>query len=190
VWKLPPALLLRSAVRTLPSWLDLWWRAGAVPWDETKHVIRLDATFRLLNRPLGQQPRTWLLDEGPVFVLTWLRAMGREAASPQRFGGWWRDAIARWRGTVDLIVSLDAPNAVLARRIRGRAEPHAVQAWSDADAERFLDRYRVTYAETIADLTRGNGARPEVVRHRTDLASVHAIASDLQRRLNGRLDAR
>jgi len=190
VWRLPPALLLRSAVRTLPSWLDLWWRAGTVPWDETKHFVRLDAMFRLLQRPPGTRPHTWLLDEGPVFVLAWLRAVGREVAGPERLEGWWRNAIARWRGAVDVIVWLDAPNAVLANRIRARAKPHVLQTWDDGDAWQFLDRFRAAFADTITDLTRGNGGAPEVVRHRTDLVSRDAIVDDLLRRVNGRLDAR
>src|SRR6266545_1629471 len=66
VWRLPPPLLFKSAVRVLPASLALWLRGGALA--ETKQIIRLEALYRLIERAHGKVPRAWLLDEGPVFV--------------------------------------------------------------------------------------------------------------------------
>lgn len=190
LWKLPARLLVPGAIRVLPSCVELWRAAGMVPWQETKQVIRLEALFRLLRGANGRGRRTWLLDEGPVFALTWLRTVGRDPAHPSRFAGWWRHAIARWRETIDAIVWLDAPSDVLAERIRTRAKDHEVKTWSDADAVRFLDGFRAAFADTVADLTSGNGVAPEVLRIDTHGSSADAIVDDLLQRLDGRLDAR
>ncbi|HEY3279492.1 MAG TPA: hypothetical protein VGJ83_03195 [Gemmatimonadales bacterium] len=192
VWRMPTHRLLRSGIRLLPTSLRLWSAAGTLAWEETKHIIRLDALFELLHGADGRVRRRWILDEGPVFVFAWLRTMGRAAARPARFADWWGTELARWRRTVGAIVTLDAPNEILTERIRARAKAHLLKTTSDAEAARFLDRYRVAYDETIADLTagEGDGPRPDVVRLRTDEQAPEAIVEELARRLNGRLHAR
>jgi cytidylate kinase len=190
VWRMPSPRLFRSAIRLLPTSLQLWARAGTVAWEETKHIIRLDALFHLLHGPNGRVTRRWILDEGPVFVFAWLRAMGCEAARPERFADWWGPALTRWRRAVDVIVTLDASNEILTERIRAREKVHLVKTTSDAAAAEFLDRYRAAYAATIADFTVGDSLGPEVVRVRTDAQVPEMIVEDLARRLNGKLHAR
>lgn len=188
VWRLPPPLLLRSAGPALPWCLALWRNARRVPWEETKHLIRLEALFHLVRRARAR--RTVVLDEGPVFGLSWLRALGCAAAGPRGLGSWWRATLSRWRDALDVIVLLDAPNAVLAQRIRSREKTHAFKDRSDAELERFLDLSRAALAETLADLAGGAGTRADVLRARTDDRPPQAIVDDLQHRLNGRLHAR
>jgi deoxyadenosine/deoxycytidine kinase len=190
VWRMPTHRLVRSAMRLFPVSLKLWAGARTLAWEETKHIIRLDALFELLHATNGRATRRWILDEGPVFVFAWLRTMGLEAAGPERFGDWWKSELTRWRRAVDVIVMLDASNEILTERIRAREKVHLVKTTSDSAAAQFLDRYRAAYADTIADFTVGDSLGPEVVRLRTDAQLPDAIVADLARRLNGKLHAR
>jgi cytidylate kinase len=190
VWYMPLPRLVASAVRLAPASLRLSLQAGTPAWAETKTMIRLDALFHLLQGVEGRITRGWVLDEGPAFVFGWLRTIGREAARPDQFGAWWQTEIARWRRVVNVIVILDACDAVLLKRIRTREKVHLLKTASDVEAVLFFDRYRAAYEATIADLTGGDGVRPDVVHLRTDEQSPEEIVAALAGRLNGRLHAR
>jgi thymidylate kinase len=188
VWRLPRPRLLTSAVRMLPVCAALWRRAGSLAWDETKHIVRLDAIFRFLGSRRVRDHRAVLLDEGPVFVLAWLRTIGRDAAGPSANPRWWRRTLARWGAALDVIVVLDAPNDALIARIKSRAKEHQIKEEPEQNIAQFLDAYRASFAETIDELTRGSRG-PEIVRVRSDVAPPDVLADDLLGRLNGRARA-
>jgi predicted ATPase len=191
VWHLPPSHLLDGAMHTWGSCLALWRRARMVPWEETKHVIRLEALFRLLSRHPGGEGGAVLLDEGPVFALAWLRALGRAVAGPQQFARWWGPTLARWRQFLNGIILLEASIPVLAQRIRSRKKWHDFQESSDPELWGFLAQSRDALSATIDDLTGGrSGSGPAVVRIVTDDRGPAAIVEEIAHQLDGRLHGR
>src|SRR2546422_11556831 len=75
VWNLPWVLLLESAVRSLPLLLRLCVVTRALPREELKQIVRLNALRLFIGRRVAGAAVV-VLDEGPVFALSWLRVFG------------------------------------------------------------------------------------------------------------------
>jgi len=159
VWGLPARLLVSSAVRSLPQLLVLYRGGGLNGWRGAALVVRLNALGRLVGRESARRHRFLLLDEGTVFALAKLRAFG---GGQRRLG----TLVERWAGMLDAVVWLDAPDEVLARRIRERAKPHRMKARTDEEISAFLARYRESYERVVAELGARGGL--QVIRVSTD----------------------
>jgi broad-specificity NMP kinase len=170
VWKLPRGWWLLNAVRSLPTLLVLCLRTRALPWADMRYMIRLRTLRHMLTRRPARQAPLVVLDEGPVFALAWLRLFGHGRSTGHAMTRWRRAVIRDWAETVDVVVLLDAPDAVLAGRIRTRDQPHRVKAGSDVEIGRFATAYREAFGEVIAALTAANGVR--VVRLGSDAEPV------------------
>lgn len=171
VWGLPAPLLLSTAFLSLPQLLGMWRRGGALGWDEAGLVVRLNALGRLLGRESSRPGRLLLLDEGTVFALAKLRAFGREGGA--------RSArmVERWAGSLDAVVWLDAPDEVLAGRIRRRDKPHRMKSCSDEEISAFLARYREGFERVVAELCARRGLK--VIRVSTDAGTPEQIADEV-----------
>lgn len=171
VWGLPAPLLLSTALLSLPQLLGVWRRRGAAGWGEAGLVVRLNALARLLARESSRRQEFLLLDEGTVFALAKMRAYGGAGA-----GGGEASArmVERWAGRLDAVVWLDAPDEVLARRIRERDKPHRMKARSDEEIGAFLARYRRAYERVVSELCAGG--RLKVIRVSTETATPEQIA--------------
>lgn len=160
VWGLPLRLVSRSAVRLVPTFLQVCFDSRALPWREMKYMIRLGALHQLLSQGTVQRHRLIVLDEGPAFVLSWLRVFGAErllrSAAYER---WVQRTLTAWVRLLDVVVSLDAPDAVLAQRIRSRAKPHLIRHQSDQQIAAFTARFRTAFASVIPALASLNGTR-------------------------------
>ncbi|MBA4159099.1 MAG: AAA family ATPase [Gemmatimonadetes bacterium] len=123
---------------------------AAAPWA-VRHVLRICTLHDALPRAAAGR-KAVLLDEGPVFSLTRLHALGSRRTSILL------DHEARhlnaWAEELDGIIWLDASDAVLMQRIRTRAKAHRVKDSSDAAVRAFLDGYRQAYREVLADFRR------------------------------------
>ena len=82
----------------------------------------------------------------------------------------WR---GHWAHTLDLVVWLDAPDAVLMGRIRGRGKAHRAKGADDVAAAEFLRRYRAAYA---GELTMLRAAGVRVLALDTQRETVGAVA--------------
>lgn len=160
VWKLPRRWWLYNAVRSLPTLLGLCLRSGALPWADMRYMIRLRTLHHLLTRRAASRVPFVVLDEGPVFALAWLQLFGDPSVGEaDAMARWRRQVIREWAHTVDAVVLLDAPDTVLAGRIRTRDQPHRVKGGSDTEISRFTTAYRQAFNEVIAALTAENGVR-------------------------------
>ena len=168
VWGLPAPLLLSTALRSLPQLFGMWRRRGSLGWDEAGLVVRLNALGRLVGRETSRADRLLLLDEGAVFALAKLRVFGGDGeAQSARMA-------ERWAGSLEAVVWLDAPDEVLARRIRGRDKPHRMKSCTDGEISAFLARYRYAYERVVEELSaRG---RLKVIRVSTDEGTPDQIA--------------
>lgn len=170
VWGLPAPLLLSTALLTLPQLLGMWRRRGAIGWGEAGLVVRLNALGRLLARESPRRQEFLLLDEGTVFALAKMCAFGRARGGEEQLAR----MAERWADKLDAVVWLDAPDEVLARRIRGRGKPHRMKACSDEEISAFLARYREGYERVIAELCARR--RLKVIRVSTDTGTPEQIA--------------
>jgi hypothetical protein len=128
-------------------------------WRDAVQHTRLRALRPAVARAAASGAPLALLDEGPVYALAKLEAYGHVSGEEGFFGTRWRDALARWREVVDLVVWLDAPDALLVRRIRGRAKAHPVKVAGPLEATRFISRYRAAYDTIVARMCTSGGPR-------------------------------
>lgn len=142
--------------------------------EHARHLVRLGA-LRARVRAASRAHAIVLLDEGPVYSLARLHAAGACGAAGSALERGWRRALSYWRGALDTIVWIDAPNGVLADRIRSRRKPHRAKHAPDAQLVGFLDGYRRAYGVVLAQLTAPGGTRlvvlpaeGEPVRSRAD----------------------
>lgn len=159
VWNLPRALILESIVRSLPLFARLCVATRSVPGAEMKQIARL-AALGLLVRRRARHARLVVLDEGPVFALSWLRVFGHARLQHGPLEPWWRRTLAAWAATLDCLVMLDAPESVLISRLRARAKPNDVfREMSDAAVRDLVARYRAAFDRVIGALTARGGPR-------------------------------
>lgn len=150
LWGLPRLGLLRHACALLPAGAR-----GVAP--HRPHAVAAAllhlARVRTLHGLVRVHPPTGplrLLDEGPVFGLAWLRMQHAGLVHGGPLEAAWRDAAARWAHTLDAILWLDAPDAVLAHRIRERPKPHAMKGASTGDVAAFAASFRAALDAVIA----------------------------------------
>ncbi len=125
-----------------------WWTR-----EELRSLAYLAAWRHSVRAPAGAAVR--VLDHGPVFRLASLTAFGPPMVRTAAFARM-RTRLARdWGGLLDVVVWLDAPDAVLLRRIADRTQQHRIRGAGHADAVDFLARYRAAYRSVIDQVTAG-----------------------------------
>jgi hypothetical protein len=125
IWGQPPLALLGTGIRLGPVLLRFWQSSGSLLWDEARHIVRLRALHLSLTQDTPRIQPTTLFDEGPIFALAWLRGFGHESMRSPAADRWWRATLFHWSRLVDAVVVLDAPDSVLAARIKSRPQCQA-----------------------------------------------------------------
>jgi hypothetical protein len=123
-------------------------RASAYAWSDTRYLLELNTLRGAVESACRREARPLLLDEGPVYVL----ARGIAFRSPSKniaLDAAWTRGIRRWGRILDVIIWLDAPDDVLADRIRSRRKAHRVKDIADAELRAFLEKYRRAYEWVI-----------------------------------------
>jgi thymidylate kinase len=167
-----------SAATLLPDFVALHRSARRILWKEMKRMTYLRTLRRELEAEAWRPGGAVILDEGPVYMMARMRMYGGAAVRSERFEAWWERAGEEWGRLLDLVIRLDAPDAVLTQRLRGRAQRHRLQAASDRQIDEFLTSYRAAYAEVVAVLER-HGVR--VLEVRTDREAPERIAERVSR---------
>jgi hypothetical protein len=152
IWGLPARSLLSNGMQLIPSFIPLWRETRQPLWDETRHMVRLRTLREALEQGEPCGPAI-IFDEGPVFAMAWLRGFGHPVMRTAVADAWWRMAFEEWSRLVDLVVVLDAPDELLARRIRSRPEDHEVKQASDPELARWMERFRQSLEWVLARLT-------------------------------------
>lgn len=179
IWKLPRPQWMISALLSLPTLVALCIRTRSIPWEDLRHIIRLRALHGLLQRQRAAGTRLVLLDEGPVFALAWLQVYGQDRLRHAAMAAWWRDAAQEWARALDTVVVLDAPDPVLAQRVRGRTQSHSMKQKSDADIARFTAAYRTAFARVLEALHTAGQGHVRILTLRSEGESVDGVAAQL-----------
>jgi thymidylate kinase len=152
LWGRPRAKLLEAALPLLPTFAV----SGILPshrlhWSEMAQMVRLGALRRVV-RDEARKHRVVLLDEGPVFALSWLDVFF--ARNGDRAASWRRRAIADWASLLDVVVFIDAADSTLAQRIRTREKEHMVKDRSDEEIYGFAAGFRKAFDRVIAEISK------------------------------------
>jgi len=185
LWGLPKRRLLSSAIALLPTMLAASLERARLRAGELAQMIRLGA-LRQVVRDQARTHRVILLDEGPVFALSWLdvffaRNGDRVPAS------WRRRVITQWASLLDVVVFIDAADITLANRIRTREKPHMVKGLSDDEIFGFSAGFRRAFERTIGELSQAGPVAIDTLS--TDTApqdeNTARLLSRLKLRRNG-----
>jgi hypothetical protein len=174
IWGLPVIPLIGNGIRLLPTLLSLWAHSRSPLWDEARHVVRLTTLHRAFRQGEPGRESVAVFDEGPVFALAWLRGFGHETLRDQASDAWWRATFREWGAVIDAVVVLDAPDSILAQRIRARPDEHEVKQASDTEITAWMARFRTALDWVLAELVRQDG--PTVLRLEAAQAPPDRIA--------------
>lgn len=164
------ALLPRLAAARLSAPGRFWSR------DELRSLGYLSAWQSRLKRGVAAGGLV-VLDHGPVFRLASLTVDGPPMTGTRAFTRLWERRAHEWGDLLDVVVWLDAPDAVLLQRIAGRKQQHRIKAAAPAEAEAFLARYRAAYHTTLAAVTRG---RTRLVELDTGVHRPDELAAEIR----------
>lgn len=128
-----------------------------------KRMLHVAAIRRYVDRHRSSDAGSVLLfDEGPVYYLARLRVYGGDYIESATVRRWWARTVGDWRRRLDVVVLLDAPDALLARRITVRPQAHGYKGAPLEQTRPFLRAYRDAYRDLINTLCVEGG--PELLR--------------------------
>ena len=157
LWGMPLPRLAAHGARLLPTFWGFL-RDGQRPvWAEQTQLVRLETLGELVERR-RVAGRPVVLDEGPVFALSWMEVFYPRREGPRR-AAWRRGVLARWARLLDLVVLVDAPDPVLTYRLRTRSKGHALKHSPYAVIQAFTARYRTAFYHVGAELRAASGPR-------------------------------
>jgi shikimate kinase len=146
---------LRTFPRILPVLLQPSPGSRRPSWEEIKSIVYLEGWVQYIHQHRGEAEAV-LLDQGPVFKLATLHGFGPEMLKSPRWKGWWTRMYRQWAEALGLVIWLDAPEAVLAKRIQNRAKRHEVKGKPEAEICEYLARYRSSFEHVLAQLSRAH----------------------------------
>ncbi len=184
LWGLPRRDLMRSAMSLAPTIAAaaLGGSKSRLRAGEIAQMIRLGALRRAVWRE-AQRHRVLLLDEGPVFALSWLDVFFSRNGDRVP-AAWRRRVVSDWSMLLDVVVFIDASDVTLAERIRTREKPHMVKDRSDAEIYGFSAGFRKAFDRVIAELAKAGHVMVDALN--TDRVPVEQSASRLLSRLKQR----
>jgi ribose 1,5-bisphosphokinase PhnN len=156
LWGLPRTLLLRCAASLMSTMRATAQEGRPLRAAEFTQMMRLRALRLTVDRVIRCGRRRILIDEGGVFGLTWLEVFFVADGSPVR-REWRQNELAGWARRLAAVVRIDAPDRVLAERIRSRAKDHMVKGESDESIAFFTRRFRLAYDRVLNELSALSG---------------------------------
>jgi shikimate kinase len=168
-------LIIQSALSLVPTVFSLLYASPRFLWNNLRYLVRLRTFHSVLRREASRNNRTVIMDEGPVFTLARLTALHDARGASRGFDRCWRRALNQWAHTLDAVIWLDAPDAVLTRRIRDREKAHRIKEQTDRTISEFLARYRSSYGAVMSVLGEGEDGG-KVLMFDTASASTDLIA--------------
>ena len=137
-------------------------------WREVKLAIYVSEWPRYLSRHCRPGQRMFVLDQGPVYALGRLEALGKPFLRSDVYVRWKSRMTAAWAKKLNRIIVLDAVDPILVERIGGRTQAHETKGKSPEVGFEFLARHRRAFEEVIAAVEKAGG--PEA--HRIDTGSL------------------
>ena len=175
-------VFLSTTISLLPIFLRQLWYRQWFTWDEIKYLVYLKGWSEVLKREVSTGDTAVLLDHGPVFKLATLHEFGPEKLSANGVEVWWNNIFKQWASTLDIVIWLDAPDAVLEKRINSREQRHLVKGKTGSEVVNFLGRYRSSYEKILAQLKTHGG--PRLFQFDTSQTSLEQVAEEILSAIN------
>lgn len=150
------------------TWREIWW------------MTYLNGWHQVLGRQTAGGGLLYVLDHGPVYMLTSLLEFGPESIQGQPFREWWDGSLSQWANFLDMLIWLDAPNAVLAKRINARNSWHVIKEAPEEEMSEFLTRYRSAFEQVIS-LSKTQNRGLDVLHFHTGQEPPQQIAQQVLR---------
>lgn len=167
---------LRRVGGLLPIWILSHGRDRWLDRREMRSITRLETWCGALEKePAQPGGAVAIFDHGPLYRLARLREFGPKLTRSEPFQRWWRGSWHWWFDALDVVVMLEAPDAVLLQRIDERGHWFLGGDHPSEDKEEFLARYR----RALSQILEAPGPAPRVLRFRTDEISVSKIAAEV-----------
>lgn len=181
LWGQPTPLLFAGIVALIPTIVAALFEGRPLRSAELGQMIRIEAMRWRVRREARRHRGLLVLDEGPIFGLTWLSVFHGSHRGTAR-ARWRARTQQEWAATLRAVVALDAPDQELARRIRSRNKPHLMKSASDDEIDRFNREFRDAYTAVLDDL-RAVSAVP-VLPVRTESGSSDQTARAVARMIH------
>jgi hypothetical protein len=185
LWGLPRRRLMQSAIALLPTILGAGINRSPLSAGEIAQMVRLGALRRVVESEAVRH-RVILLDEGPVFALSWLDVFFSRNGDHVP-ASWRRRVIAEWATLLDVVVFIDASDLTLANRIREREKPHMVKNLPDAEIFGFAAGFRRAFERAIGELSQAGHVVVDTLSTESDPVDENTarLMSRLTKRRNG-----
>lgn len=133
---------------------------GRLPARESRRPNRQEIAWlsilhgwpKLLQSQDKSNCRVCVLDQGPIYLLSELRESGPTYLKRQSADKAWQRLYAGWASVLDTVIYLDAPDAVLAERIRARGKAHIMKEEADDMVFKFIHGFRSSYECVLSAL--------------------------------------
>lgn len=132
----------------------------------------------LIKGTKQKQKKFFLMDQGPIFLLTEYRLFGPKTDGDKWTKQWWTRIIQNWANIIDIVIMLDAPTPQLFSRVNSRTKWHIVKNNPEKEVETFYERYRNEFQEVTSELVSGFH-RPEIIHFNTEKLSINEISYQL-----------
>jgi hypothetical protein len=150
---------------------------GLTP-GKVRSMLYLRSMPGLIERRPVSEANVLVFDQGPLYLLS--EAQLRD----DRLAGWRQATLETWASLLDVVVWLDAPDAVLAERIDMRSKWHRLKGEGLDAATLVLAEARDAYEAMISSLeTRPDG--PAILRFDTSRMSPDEVVDTLLERVDG-----
>jgi len=170
-------VFVRNTLPLMPVILHRSRNSRGFTWEEIKYLVYLNGWPYVLAQQAAHGGEAILLDHGPVFKLATLNVFGPEYLKTERAEPWWNTMFKQWASTVDIVIWLDAPDAILEQRINSRNQRHAIKGKTEAEALQFLARYRTSYEQILAKLMTHGG--PALFQFDTSKTTIEHVADEV-----------
>jgi hypothetical protein len=152
---------------------------GTTP-EQVRMMAYVQALPKILARARSGEGRTIAFDQGPLYYLT------RRNLTNERLAGWRTRVVRTWAPLLDVVVWLDAPDAILVERINSREKWHRVKGGPERVALEVLTESRAAYERALRELA-GEPHGPAILRFDTSRDSAERIAADVLAALDTRV---
>ena len=157
LWNQDRLALARGALRVTPAALAAARGGKPLVPPEMGQMVRLEAMERTLPKITGGR-RLIVMDEGPVFALSWFDVFFGRNGDPG-WSAWRRRMVSTWSAKLDAIVRVDADDAVLAQRINSRAKQHMMKQQPYPEVCGFNARFRDAFDRVTGEMVKAGNVK-------------------------------
>lgn len=168
---------LGQGLRWLPTFLARWGQSRWFSWSELRSMVYLKAWYWALEQQTVSNELVTVLDKGPIYRLAMLQEFGPAMTDSHNYQLWWNSMFECWAANLDLVIWLDAPDAILVERITKRPVWHIIKNQPLPKAYEFLERYRQTAQQMVSKLIANHSSN--VMHFQTNEISVPQIVEQV-----------